>query len=236
MNKVGCVKGSFFVFLRSFRADVETSEEWTLVQDGWFKDKTKRGNSKVILNSLLGPAGPLIEIGGNRVGLAHVVVKDDRWWEAALAYIVHATAIFINPDTTDSLARELRVVTDSHRLTRRTFIVMEPVHESLFRSISDNEKDIAVERINRWKLIRTKFADFGHILPEYRNRGAIISLFTGHYLSFVGLARYDLYSLMHETYVDLGKLGSYDIPPNEPCPCQSGSTFASCHARTQLPA
>jgi len=229
------IQRPFFLFLRSFRSDRPTSEAWSFkaAANSWRAKEIKKGNPKTALNYLLEPAGPLIEVGGDYgAGLPRLHVSDEEWWESALSYIIHATAIFVSPDTTTGLSKEIDLINNNHKILRRTFLIMEPVHKSLLSAFDSKIKEAAVERIVRWKSIREKFRTHGFSLPEHKRGGAVISLYsTDRLVGFATLSRYELYELLHEYYVDLTKLGSYDISADENCPCRSGLSFGVCHGK-----
>ncbi|WP_238193836.1 hypothetical protein [Methylobacterium frigidaeris] len=221
----------FFLYLRSFRGDRETSEEWKIRHIDGSSKTLLSATPKAALKNLLQPVGPLVEIGGkSHLGLGRAKLSDEEWRSAALVYIIHATAIFINPDTTTSLAEELDFIMQGKVFTRRSFLVMEPTHASMAAAASWLDRAAAEDRQQRWNKIRFMFSSQNISLPLHSPLGAIISLYnTQHSLPFVGLSRYKLFDLLQKMYVDLNKLGSYDIDLAAVCPCNSGASFRNCH-------
>lgn len=221
----------FFVFLRSLRNDFETDERLRFLASSRLWGKTKVGAPKIALSHLLEAAGPLIEIGYSQGGgVGRLMEPDEAWWNTAVAAIIHATAIFISPGLTENLLREVTFVLSNDIISRRSFIIMEPAAQNLTGRSSKRAKLVAEDRINRWRLFCRHFQKHGYDLPEYNEGGAIISLYDfSERVPFIGLSRYELYDFMHKFYVDLYRQGSYDIAPQDSCPCGSGKMFARCH-------
>jgi SEC-C motif len=223
----------FFLYLRSFASDKPTTETWKLTgRGGDLVRKLWHASPKEALELLLEPAGPLIEIGGDRhFGMGQVRVADADWWASAVELMIHSTANFLNPGATGGLAREADFILAHRKLARRTFLVMEPTHETMLSASFRKNQVAAADRQKRWREIVAFYRRRRIDLPDYDARGAIISLFAPiHRDKFTGISRYRLYDLMHKMYIDLNKRGSYDLSPGEPCPCGSGKTFADCHA------
>jgi hypothetical protein len=234
MSETPGTGSAFFLYLRSFLSDRPTTEQWTFTAaDGAAVKTLSQGTPKAALELLLEAAGPLIELGGpSHLGLGQVSVSDADWWESAQRLIIHSTAIFLNPDVTRSLAREIDLIIAHKKLLRRTFLLMEPTHETMLTAAYAKDTAAAADRAARWRRIRAFFRDLRIEVPDYDRRGAIISLYSPSLCKpFAGIRRYQLYDLMHEMYVDLTKFGSYDVKPGEHCPCGSGRAFASCHER-----
>jgi SEC-C motif len=259
----------FFLYLRSFESDLRTTETWKVIEEDGGEVRTLQGSPKTVLQRLLEPAGPLVEIGddpqsrktafgrlvqwgarplkarGERnPDLRRVQVGDKKWFASALPYIIHSTAIFLNPGSTKGLMKETRRIVAQRRLLRRTFLIMEPTHLTLQSGIWSEDREAAVGRPKRWNRdavlgraerwngIRKFFHRHGIELPEYHADGAIIRLYPPQrQQTFAGLERCQLSALMQdEIYVDLNKPGSYDLTPDEPCPCGSRRPYGQCHA------
>ncbi len=249
----------FFLYLRSFGSDLQTTERWKVsgLESGTVR--VLRGSPETILDRLLQPVGPLVAIGrrpgvvgrlvqwaGGLLGgggernpdLQRVQLDGKEWWEPALPYIIHSTAIFLNPGSTKGLIRETELILGHAKLSRRTFLIMEPTHETLLSGIWPADRTAGSGRAERWNEIRASYGDRGIRLPEYDRKGAIISLKAPHRrLPFVGLESHPFYDLvrLRELKVRLNKPGSYDLTLDEPCPCGSGRSYGECHAN-QRPA
>ena len=223
----------FFLYLRSLASDLHTREEWRFSGSPLkLLDKKQTGTPKTALAYLLQPAGPMIEIGaGQGGGLGRLQEQDSEWWDTARAHIINATAIFVSPGMTEGLLQEIDFILASDKIARRSFVLMEPSPRDIKARAAELEKRAAADRITRWKAAASVLAERGCALPSYDVQGAIISLYdTTKRLSMIGLSRYELYGFLQIFYVDLTKLGSYDIEPREPCPCGSRKVFSSCHA------
>jgi hypothetical protein len=236
LNRMAAPPKAFFLYLRSFQADHQTTESWTLKTESGHVSRLSGATAKAALEALLEPAGPLIEIGGKRhLGLGQVMVSNADWWQSALRLIVHATAIFLNPGHTVSFQKEADLILSSPRLRRRSFLLMEPTHETMLDAAYEIDQVAAQDRSARWMETREFLLRHDIVVPDYDHRGAIISLASPERREpFRGISRYELYQLMHDLHVDLEKLGSYDLTRDEPCPCQSGRTFGKCHARRMV--
>ena len=221
----------FFLYLRSFHSDRSTTEKWKITSKSGASRALDKATPKVALEQLLEPAGLLVELGGtNHLGLGQVRVGNENWWELALYLIIHATAIFINVGASKSLLEEIEFILNDKRLLRRSFLIMEPTHLSMLSPAYANDRSAADDRIKRWNELRIFFHIKSVELPLYSTNGSIVSLFDAHRRQeFAGISRYGLYDLLHRMYVDLLKLGSYDIGPNELCPCRSLKEFQLCH-------
>jgi hypothetical protein len=220
----------FFLYLRSFRSDQPTTERWTITENGRRSGRAG-ATPKAMLEYLLQDAGQLIEVGGNHpLGLGRVRVSDAEWWERAVSLIIHSTAVFITPDLSASLTREIAFICSDKRLLRRAFLVMEPVHETMLSAAFENDLQAARQRQDRWNETKVSFQRHGIMVPDYDARGSIISLDNpGLQVTFSGLKSHTLFRLLEEMSVDLTKLGSYNIEPSELCPCGSQLCFAACH-------
>jgi SEC-C motif-containing protein len=120
-------------------------------------------------------------------------------------------------------------------LRRRSFLLMEPTHESMLDAAFEIDQVAAKDRSARWMGTREFLLRHDIVVPDYDRRGAIISLaLPERRAPFRDISRYELYELMHDLYVDMKKLGSYDLAGDEPCPCQSGRSFGKCHARRMV--
>lgn len=221
------------MYLRSFANDVRTTESWKLTDDQGREVSTSDGSPKEALEGLLKEAGPLIEVGGRyNSGLGQVKVANEDWWEEAVSRIIHSTANFLNPGTSDGLTKETELILKHEKLLRRTFLIMEPTDQTMFSAIFKRDRTAAKDREARWNTIVVSFRDCGIELPDYDAHGAIISLYApDRWQKFTGIERTQLYDLMQkELYVDLEKRGSYDLLPDEPCPCGSTRPYGECHA------
>jgi hypothetical protein len=222
----------FFLYLRSFLSDSRTTETWSLIDNKGRVVDTPQGSPKAALEILLQPAGPLIELGGEQhLGVGQIRIADENWWDSAVRLIIHSTANFLCPGTTRSLAREAEFILAHKKLRRRSFLIMEPSHETMLSAASEKDKIAAADRKVRWNQIANFFRSHHVDLPDYDGAGAIVSLSApNRWQKFAGIRRYQLYDLLQETYVDLRKRGSYDLTLHEPCPCKSGLTYGECHA------
>jgi hypothetical protein len=221
---------AFFLYLRSFDSDQPSTETWA-TRTWWF-ERVRKATPKSMLDFLLRKSGPLIEIGGRSyLGLGRVRVSDENWWDDATRAIIHATAIFISPNNTKSLRKELELIFSDNRLLRRAFVIMEPADKEML--LSQSNRKVAEQRRLHWENTRDFFAAHDTILSSYHEGGQIVSLYDpDKYESFSGLSRYRLYDLLQAMAVDLTKLGSYDINSTDLCPCNSHLQFGECH---QLP-
>jgi hypothetical protein len=219
-----------FLYLRSFRSDQPTTERWTVRENG---RRSSLANTTPIaaLELLLKEFGPLIEVGGDRhLGPGRVRVSDDEWWDTAVRLIIHSTAVFLSPDVSASLTKEIDFICSDKRLLRRAFLLMEPVHETMLSAAFKDDLQAARQRQHRWNETKASFQRYGITVPNYDERGGIISLYDpGLQVAFTGLSRDSLVRLLQEMWVDLHKLGSYDIEPSELCPCGSQLCFRACH-------
>jgi hypothetical protein len=211
---------------------------------------------------LLKEAGPLLEIGGSRPDifdrldgvfdrldgvsshqLGRVSVSDNEWWNCAMDLIIHSTAIFISPNDTKSLIKEIELIFSDNRLLRRAFLIMEPgvlmpprrygfnLFGMTVRGFRAGDRDAVMDRHERWERTRAFFRERGSDLPGYMDAGAIVSLYDPRkHTAFSGLSRYRLYDLLQSMAVDLTKRGSYDIQETKLCPCvESKRQFSDCH-------
>jgi hypothetical protein len=247
----------FFLYLRSFDSDLETTERWKVRELDSGRVRVLRGTPKTILSRLLEPVGPLVEIGkqpappgvvarmvrwaGGLLGgggehnpdLPRVQLDHKKWWEPVLPYIIHSTAIFLNPGTTEGLTRETGLILAHPKLLRRTFLIMEPTHETLLSGMWAADRAAGSRRAKCWKEIRGFYGAHRIELPEYDPKGAIISLKAPHRrLPFVGLESHPFYDLVQhkELKVLLNKRGSHDLTLGERCPCGSRRRYGRCHA------
>ena len=225
--------GPFFVYLRSFTSDAATTESWQLTRPDGSTYATQSGSPKVVLETVLERFGPLIELGGrHHLSLGQVTVADENWWPAAEKLIIHGTAIFVSPGVTESVQREAELILGNPKLRRRTFLIMEPTHDTMLSAAYQSDRNAAIDRSERWAKVREFYRHHGVSLPSYRKEGAIISLSTPmRWLPFTGIRRRQLQDLLQSLNVDLSKPGSYDIDQDEACPCKSGKQFGRCHYR-----
>jgi hypothetical protein len=220
----------FFFYLRSFQNDTHTTESWKLIDDEGREAGTSQGSPKEALKLLLRDAGPLIELGGKHdSGLERIKVADQVWRTSAAALIIHSTANFLNPGSSGGLTEETELILKHLKLLRRTFLIMEPTHQTMSSAIWPSDWT-ASKRKSRWNEIRVFFRARGIDLPDYHPDGAIISLYTPErWVRFADLERLQLYALMQEFFVHMKKRGSYDFAADEPCPCGSGRPCTKCH-------
>jgi hypothetical protein len=226
---------AFFFYLRSFANDGDTTERWKLTEEQGLQSSELWGSPKLALQGLLQELGPLKELGGRpNSGLEQVTAANEVWWDEALRYIIHSTANFLNPGSSEGLTREINLILKHDKLLRRTFLIMEPTHETMLSALWPSDTTAANDRKPRWNSLKEVFRAKGIALPDYHDNGAIISLREPHLqLPFIGLGNTELYALMqHEPlYVDLTKRGSHNLNARERCPCQSGRSYRTCHAR-----
>lgn len=230
----------FFFYLRAFKNDTHTTESWKSIDEEGREVGTSQGSPKEALKLLLQAAGPLIELGGKHdSGLGRIKVADQDWRTSANALIIHSTANFLNPgllnpdllnpDSGKGLTEETELILKHHKLLRRTFLIMEPTHQTMSSALWPSDWS-ASERKPRWNKIRGFFRAHGIDLPDYHPDGAIISLYTPErQVRFADLERFQLYALMREFFVHMKKRGSYDFAADESCPCGSGRPYTNCH-------
>jgi hypothetical protein len=225
--------GAFFVYLRSFDSDTPTTETWTLKTPDGKLMQTLHSSPDAALESLLQEDGPLIEVGGPKhSGLGQVKVAGTKWWKPAAALIIHSTANFLNPSHTKGLKKEAKSILEHEKLKKRTFLIMEPTHQTMLSAGYHQDRLAAEDRNKRWNRVIKIFKPHGIHLPVYDARGAIISLSApGRKIAFTGMLRSQLCDLLDKSGVNRTKRSLWDLTPDELCPCGSGHAYADCHGR-----
>lgn len=228
-----CPDGAFFLYLRSFSSDLPTTETWELRAADGTLIKTLQNSPQSVLEFLLQEAGPLIEVGGPKhSGLGQVKVADADWWVPAESLIIHSTANFLNPGDSKGLEKEVELILRHRKLKKRTFLIMEPTHETMLSAAYQQDRTVAAERKARWDKVVKIFRSHRIKLPDYHPCGAVISLHKPRRkIEFADLSRDQLHDLMKEFGVDPTKRGSYHFKPRERCPCGSGLAYGRCHGR-----